>query len=78
MNIDFSGRTAIVTGAAHGFGRAIAVAFAERGAHVWACDLLDAELRETEALCRNARGSCRAVPTVATSMATVRVQGISI
>jgi 3-oxoacyl-[acyl-carrier protein] reductase len=50
-----------VTGAAHGFGRAIAVAFAERGAHVWACDVLEGELRETEALCRDARGSCRAV-----------------
>ena len=61
MNLDFSGKTAIVTGAAHGFGRAISVAFAERGAHVWACDVLDDELRETEALCRNARGSCRAV-----------------
>ena len=56
MNLDFSGKTAIVTGAAHGFGRAIGVAFAERGAHVWACDVLDDELRETEALCRNARG----------------------
>ena len=28
MNIGFGGRTAIVTGAAHGFGRAIAIAFA--------------------------------------------------
>ena len=36
------------------------MAFAARGAHVWACDVLDDELRETEALCRNAGGSCRA------------------
>jgi 3-oxoacyl-[acyl-carrier protein] reductase len=63
MNLDFSGKTAIVTGAAHGFGRAIALAFAERGAHVWASDVLDVELRETEALCRDAGGSCRAVIT---------------
>jgi hypothetical protein len=28
---------------------------------VWACDVLDDEVRETEALCRNARGSCHAV-----------------
>ena len=61
MNVDFTGRTAIVTGAAHGFGRAIATAFADRGAHVWACDVLGDELRDTEALCRNARGTCRAV-----------------
>src|SRR6476661_8021844 len=60
MTLDFTGKTAIVTGAAHGFGRAISVAFAERGARVWACDLLEDELRETEALCRGARGSCRA------------------
>ena len=31
MTLDFSGKTVIVTGAAHGFGRAISVAFAERG-----------------------------------------------
>jgi 3-oxoacyl-[acyl-carrier protein] reductase len=61
MTLDFTGRTAIVTGAAHGFGRAIAAAFADRGAHVWACDVLGDELRETEALCRTARGTCRAV-----------------
>jgi 3-oxoacyl-[acyl-carrier protein] reductase len=61
MTFDFTGSTAIVTGAAHGFGRAIAIAFAEHGADVWACDVLDDELRETEALCRHARGSCRAV-----------------
>jgi 3-oxoacyl-[acyl-carrier protein] reductase len=47
---DFRGKTAVVTGAAHGFGRAIALAFAKRGANVWACDVLESELRETESL----------------------------
>jgi len=61
MTLDFSGQTAIVTGAAHGFGRAISRAFAARGADVWACDVLADELRETEALCRQAGGSCHAV-----------------
>ena len=61
MTIDFTGKSAIVTGAAHGFGRAIAMAFAARGANVWACDVIDDELRETESLCRNAGGWCRAV-----------------
>lgn len=51
MSFDFSGRTALVTGAAHGFGRAIAVAFAKAGASVWGCDLLESELAETKALC---------------------------
>ena len=63
MTLDFSGKTALVTGAAHGFGRAIAVAFAERGADVWACDLLGDELHVTERLCRAASGSCRAIVT---------------
>jgi 3-oxoacyl-[acyl-carrier protein] reductase len=58
MKIDFTGETAIVTGAAHGFGRAITLAFAGRGAHVWACDVLDGELRETERLVRAIGGKC--------------------
>jgi 3-oxoacyl-[acyl-carrier protein] reductase len=58
MNIDFGGKTSIVTGAAHGFGRAIAVAFARLGAHVWACDVLEHELRETRELCDAAGGAC--------------------
>ena len=46
--IDFAQRTAIVTGAAHGFGRAIALGFAARGASVWACDVQAGELAEVE------------------------------
>jgi 3-oxoacyl-[acyl-carrier protein] reductase len=58
MNVDFTDRTAIVTGAAHGFGRAIALAFAERGASVWACDIVEDELRQTRDLCVSAGGHC--------------------
>ena len=46
MNIEFPNKTLIVTGAAHGFGRAIALAFAQRGATVWACDVIADELAE--------------------------------
>ncbi|MCY3833608.1 MAG: SDR family oxidoreductase [Chloroflexi bacterium] len=59
MNIRFEGKSAIVTGAAHGFGRAIALAFAERGASVWACDVLGDELQETRQLCQDAGGACQ-------------------
>ncbi len=47
MNFDFRGRTVLVTGAAHGFGRAIAGAFATRDAHVFVCDVVVEELQET-------------------------------
>ncbi len=44
MHIEFHNRLVIVTGAARGIGRAIVTAFAERGATVWAGDLLTDEL----------------------------------
>jgi len=58
MNVNFTGKSTIVTGAAHGFGRAISLAFARRGASVWACDVAGDELPETERLCRAAGGAC--------------------
>ena len=58
MRFDFSGQTVMVTGAAHGFGRAISVAFANCGAHVWACDVLGHELEETRALCSRGGTPC--------------------
>jgi len=60
MNIEFPGKKVIVTGAAHGFGRAIALAFAQRGADVWACDILTPELAETEEMSKDLKGSCEA------------------
>lgn len=47
MEIRFDGQTVLVTGAAHGFGRAIAGAFASRGATVFVCDVVEEELADT-------------------------------
>ena len=58
MNLAFDGKVVAVTGAAHGIGRGIALAFATRGARVWACDVLDDELAETRRLGESAAGSC--------------------
>jgi len=60
MNLDFGGKHVVVTGAAHGFGRAISLAFAERGANVWACDVMGDEVRETERVCTSRGFECAA------------------
>jgi len=47
MQIRFDGKTVVVSGAGHGFGRCIAETFAGLGARVFGCDLFAAELVET-------------------------------
>ncbi len=49
MNIRFDGKTVVVTGAGHGFGRCIAQTFAHLGAQVFATDLSADELATTAA-----------------------------
>jgi 3-oxoacyl-[acyl-carrier protein] reductase len=58
MEIGFTGKTVMVTGAAHGFGRQMSLEFARRGATVWALDVVAEELDETRALCTAEGGRC--------------------
>ncbi|MBV8638292.1 MAG: SDR family NAD(P)-dependent oxidoreductase [Candidatus Eremiobacteraeota bacterium] len=44
---DFKGRTAVITGAASGIGRALAIALAARGAHLALVDRNEAQLAQT-------------------------------
>lgn len=48
--MDFVGKVCIVTGAAHGFGRAICSELARRGAQVYGWDVIANELEETKVL----------------------------
>lgn len=80
MNISFEGKVAIVTGAAHGFGRAIAQGFASRDALVHLCDINEEALSETAMLCgANARihildvGDRAAVQAVVSSIGDVDI-----
>jgi 3-oxoacyl-[acyl-carrier protein] reductase len=57
MRYDFAGKNVMVTGAGHGLGRAIAVAFTDLGADVLALDLDEDRLQETA---REAGAPCRA------------------
>lgn len=67
-----SGEVAIVTGAAHGIGRAIAAELARAGARVWACDILEPELAETGRAVADAVGRpCRTAVVDVTAPARV-------
>ena len=56
MDIQFDNQAVIVTGAARGIGGGIVEGFVERGARVWACDLLEDELAALKARARPQRG----------------------
>ncbi|OGV78587.1 MAG: hypothetical protein A3K19_32125 [Lentisphaerae bacterium RIFOXYB12_FULL_65_16] len=60
--MELDGRTAIVTGASAGIGRAIAMEFAAQGAHVMCCARREEKLRETVALIEKNGGRAAAIP----------------
>jgi len=69
--IDLSGQVALVTGAAHGIGRAICLTLAGAGAQVWGTDLLADGLADTVAAVTTAGGQGRMIATNLTDSAAV-------
>src|SRR5215216_6376831 len=72
MQITLEGRVAIVTGAAHGIGRAICRLLGQAGAGIWAVDILAEELEATVAAVAVAGGDCRATVVDVTEPAAVQ------
>ncbi len=72
MLITFEGRRVIVAGAARGIGHAIAVAFAENGAAVTACDRLLDEVEAYAGPAKTGSGSIRAAKVDVTDKASVQ------
>jgi NAD(P)-dependent dehydrogenase (short-subunit alcohol dehydrogenase family) len=60
--VSLEGRTALITGAGRGIGRAIALALAERGSHVVVNDLHEQRADDVSAEIRAAGGSATVVP----------------
>jgi 3-oxoacyl-[acyl-carrier protein] reductase len=82
MNIGFENRRVIVTGAGHGFGRAIAHAFAAHGAKVYVFDVNAAGLAETVAQsdgrCESAVVNVGDRDAVQAAVAKIEAEGIDI
>ncbi len=58
----FAGKTALVTGAAQGIGRAVATDFAEEGASVVVSDILGDDIKKLESEIRERGGTVVAIP----------------
>lgn len=63
VTLDFSGRTAIITGAANGIGKGIALQYALHGAHVVVADIDEKAGADTVCLLKEKGGEAIFVPT---------------
>ncbi len=71
MLITFQGKRVIVAGAARGIGHAVAVAFAENGGEVTACDRLVGEVQRLAGPAKHGDGSIHAAEVDVTDKASV-------
>jgi len=71
MLITFAGKRVIVAGAARGIGHAIAVAFAENGGEVTACDRLFEEVEHFSGPAKSGGGTIRAAKVDVTDKASI-------
>ena len=71
MLITFAGKRVIVAGAARGIGHAIAVAFAENGGEVTACDRLFEEVEHFSGPAKTGGGTIRAAKVDVTDKASI-------
>jgi 3-oxoacyl-[acyl-carrier protein] reductase len=71
MLITFEGKRVIVAGAARGIGHAIAVAFAENGGEVTACDRLFEEIEQFAGPANSGGGRIRAAKVDVTDKASI-------
>src|SRR5439155_8773040 len=62
-SLKLDGKTAIITGAGRGLGRAMSVKFAQAGADIVAASRTEAQLEETAAEVRKTGRKCVIVPT---------------
>jgi len=67
--MELNGRTAIITGAGRGVGRALAIEFARRGANVACCARREHEIKQTVELIEAEGGSGLAIPVDVTDQA---------
>jgi NAD(P)-dependent dehydrogenase (short-subunit alcohol dehydrogenase family) len=72
LNFGLEGRTALVTGAGRGIGRACAIALAEAGAEVWLAARTKHEVEAVAGAIRQAGGKARALALDVTNSAAVR------